>query len=144
MTSSLTHTPHHDIGILLFALEHRLPLLAKRLQRLQPIRRRDDRIIRRVLARLALLPAIDRAHRRRDRQRATGTDIRRHLHRLIEDLLARDARLLGLLLRHLHEPVAEAEEVGLRPGDAAARQDQVARARLADEGRQAVRAAGAG
>lgn len=136
----------------LLALEHRLPLLLERLERLIPIIRSNNPLIHLILnllprPRHSLEPSTDR-------NRPALANLPRQPHALAQHRLARRqqhalilvalARLLRLLVRDVHQPVRDAQEVGLGCGDAAAREDKIARAGEADERGQAVGAAGAG
>nr|POE48894.1 hypothetical protein CFP56_38991 [Quercus suber] len=122
----------------------RLALLGERAQALHAVLGVHHQLVGRILAPLALLPVRRGLQRRLGRDRPAVADVASERDGVLEHLGARDARRLDLVLLDLDEAVREPEEVGLGRADAAPGEDEVARARQADERGQAVGAAGAG
>src|SRR5262245_59212363 len=114
----------------------RLALLAERVQRLHAILRRQDRLVAlelhaQALGQRPLAALVDGSLRRAHGERPVRRDLRRHRgHALGERGRGHDL---------VHEPDAR----GLLGADASTREDQLLRARAADQPRQALSAAGA-
>lgn len=138
--------------------KHRLPLLRKRHQRLIPVLSPDNPIVHDILH--ALMRALHSPQRRPNSNRSPLANLSRKTHSLTKHAASRirqqlgrsipippGAERLGVLLapgEHLDQPVRDTQEVRLGGRHAAAREDEVPRARDADERGEAVRAARAG